>query len=262
MKTNRQILCGAAASAFLLILQTGAQAALDLRWLGLDMNTDSQSTFTAPVHVDTINTTLPSIASLASLPFGPGANLMSLTNTVAPTVSGTSFANTAWTITPGTDTFSMALNDGIGGGYSPINFTGREGVLYFYALTAGVISVTYDYGNAETGMTDQPYKASERGRSKSFIYRNSKGLGDAGNTGLSEIVNRDGSRTFFESVSPADDLLALAFDFRILDPLMPTSISGGYLNMTFTPTPVPEPGTLIFGLALFGTTALRRRARA
>lgn len=261
MKTHHTILAAAAA---LLLLPSPSHAGL-IRWMGVDMNTNADSPFSALQHVDTTEAgTGPSysapIGSLGGTFWGPGANGMNLTGS-ATANSGLSLATTTWNINGVTDTLNMTMNHSIAGAISPGNFAGSEGVFYFYALTAGTISVTYDYGFEQTDPTTDPYKASERGRSKQYVYRNSKGLGGGGSGGT-EIVNRDGSRTFTEYVTPGDDLIALAFDFQILEDPQQTTISGGYSTMTFTPTPVPEPGTALVG-AVCGIVGLlsRRRVR-
>ena len=230
-----------------------------LRWMGLDMNTFAQDPTHAPSFLDSINAASGSpgvISSLASVPFGPGANMTALTGSATRT-SGTSFATTGWTITPGSDTLGMTMNHGISGGMAVNNFSGSEGVFYFYALTAGTLTITYDYGQEETTPTTAPYKASDRGRSRTYVLKNSKGLGDNA-AGPTEIVNRDGSRTFTETVGPGDDLIALAFDFEILDNPQDTSIPAGYLTMTFTPVPEPTSVALL-GMAGGALLAFRRR---
>lgn len=203
-------------------------------------------------------TTTGSVSSLAALPFGAGANLTPLFGSIT-TVSGLSSADTAWNIDAPSDTLTLTLNHSVAGAASGSNFTGAEGVLYLYALTAGVLTVTYDYGMEQTDDPTAPYKASERGRSKARALNNARGLGgDA--LGLEEIVNRDGSRTVNFNVSPDSDLIGLQFDFGIdgSDPLFPTAISGGYLNASFTPA--PEPGTAaLLGCAALGLLARRRR---
>jgi hypothetical protein len=236
--------------------------AANIRWMGVDMNTAAQSTVTPLQHVDTTQAgTGPSysspISSLVGTTGGAGANGMNLTGS-ATVGSGTSTAITAWNINGGTDTLGMTMNHAVTGTILLNNFAGSEGVFYFYVLTAGTLSVTYDYGFEETGPTGNPTKASDRGRSRSYIIRNSKGLGDGGTFGGTEIVNRDGSRTYTESVTPGDDLIAMAFDFRILDNPQETNIPTGYLNMTFTPIPEPSAAVL-FGLAGLGLLSRRRR---
>ena len=261
MKTTH-LLCGALASAFLFV--PSARAA-DLRWVGLDITAASLApgqalkTDHAAFAVTAVGgTTTGSVSSLAALPFGAGANIAPLFGSLT-TVSGLSSADTVWNIDAPTDTLTLTLNHSVAGAASGSNFAGAEGVLYFYALTAGVFSVTYDYGMEQTDDPTAPYKASERGRSKVRTFNNSRGLGDDA-PGLEEIVNRDGSRTLNYNVGPGSDLIGLQFDFGIdgSDPLFPTGISGGYLNASFTPA--PEPGTAaLLGTAALGLLARRRR---
>lgn len=178
-----------------------------------------------------------------------------LTGSATATV-GSSNATTSWNIDPDTSTLTMTLNHSFSGIAAPDNFAGAEGVFYFYALTEGTISVTYDYGDEETADPTAAYKASERGRSRVRQRNNSRGLGEDAPGGW-EVVNRDGSRTFNMNVGPIDDLIALQFDFQASDP-GPSSVNG-FLNMTFTP--VPEPSGAMLGLLGGIGLLVRRRAR-
>jgi hypothetical protein len=233
--------------------------------MGLDMNTNAQSRGQPLDHKDSISVapfgttgggTGAPIAALASAPFGPGPNMADLTG-AASAGSGTSVGLTSWTINPDLDTLSMTLSHSYSGGSTPAdNFVGSEGVFYFYALTAGTLSVTYDYADEQVADPESPYKASERGRSKVRTNNNARGLGDETSGGW-EVVNRDGSRTFFANVGPGDDLIALQFDFESSGG-SPASVNGS-LSMSFTP--VPEPGSAaLLGLGGLGLLGHRRRA--
>ncbi|MCX7790618.1 MAG: PEP-CTERM sorting domain-containing protein, partial [Chloroflexaceae bacterium] len=67
--------------------------------------------------------------------------------------------------------------------------------------------------------------------------------------------------TISVDLGPSDGLIALQFDFRILDEPMPTSITGGYLTLSFTPVPEPSAAALVAlgAVALFGARRQRNR---
>ena len=259
---TRQILCGATASALLLL--TPSTHAASLRWMGLDMNTNAQATGQPLDHTDTTSVASfglggggvgAPISALAAAPFGAGANMADLTG-AASASSGTSAGLTSWSIDADLDTLAMTLSHGYSGVAAADNFMGSEGVFYFYALTDGLLTVTYDYGDEETADPTAPYKASERGKSKAKTQNNARGLGDDAPGGW-EVVNRDGSRTFFANVGPASDLIGLQFDFESSGGS--PSVAGGSLNMSFTPAPEPTSAAL---LGLGGLAMLARRRRA
>ena len=263
MKTKVIFFCGFPA----LLASSPLHAASFVRWMGFDMNTTAQATGFVLNQVDTTSVAPfvdggmagggpgAAISSLVSAPFEAGADMAALSG-LATVASGTSYANTSWNIDAGTGTLTMSLDHGITGTIAGDNFTGSEGVFYFYALAAGTISITYDYGIEETADPTAPSKASERGRSRVTYASNRRGLGD-GAVGLTEIVNRDGSRTITGAVGPGDDLIGLQFDFRISEDPQSASIPDGFMTVNFTP--IPEPSTLLLGTAGLALAFSRRR---
>jgi hypothetical protein len=253
MKHHASYLAGACT---VLCLISSTQAA-HIRFVGMDMNTVAGATSQSPTLTTTRHHVTPTFQDLVSLPLGPG-NAFSPTSGSATATVGSTSATTGWNINQASDTLTLSLNHVISGAPAFDNFAGSEGVFYFFALTPGTLSVTWDYGFEEPLVNpSQPWKVSDRGRSAVRVKRNAKGLGEDAASG-SIIVNRDGSFTFNESVSSADDLIALQFDLRILDDPSPFSIPDGYLTMTFTPIPEPSSAMLL-GLAGLGLAARRRR---
>ncbi len=231
MKHHASYLAGACAA---LCLISSSQAA-NLRFVGMDVNTVAAAPSLAPAFTNTRHHVTPTFADLVSLPLGAGTPFAPSTGSVTAT-RGSSTATTGWAIDAANDSLTLSLNHVISGAPAGDNFAGSEGVIYFFALTPGTLTVTWDYGFEEPLVNpSQPYKVSERGRSAVRVKKNAKGLGEDTNSG-SIIVNRDGSFTFNESISSADDLIALQFDLRILDEPSPSSIQDGFLTMTFTPS--------------------------
>lgn len=254
MKYNASCLAGACT---VLSLVSSAHAA-HIRFVGMDMNTVAGATSQAPDFTNTRHQVTPAFVDLVSLPLGAG-NAFSPTSGSATATVGSSSATTGWNINEANDSLTLSLNHVISGAPAFDNFAGSEGVVYFFALTPGTLTVTWDYGFEEPAVNpSQPWKVSDRGRSAVRVKKNAKGLGEDADAG-SIIVNRDGSFTFNESISSADDLIALQFDLRILDDPSPSSIPDGYLTMTFTP--IPEPTSAMLGL-LGGLGLLVRRRTA
>ncbi|MCX7790617.1 MAG: PEP-CTERM sorting domain-containing protein [Chloroflexaceae bacterium] len=235
-------------------------SAQSLRWVGLDMNSIATSALGPGATLNTRHAVTATLGGLTSLSFGPGPNLSPLSGS-ATVDSGTgNAATTSWNLSAGGTTLRLGMNHALGeiGGGS--RSAGAEGVIYFFALEEGTLTVTYDYGDEQTLDPDAPYKVQDRGYSRARVMRNSRGLGD-GAWGVTEMVNRDGSRTFSLAVGPADDLLALQFDFRLDDAGGPTSITGGYLTMSFTPIPEPSAAVLV-ALGALGLLGARRCRKA
>lgn len=239
--------------------------AVDIRWLGLDINTAAQDSLNS---LDAMNSRslapeAGTLGALGSVPFVDGDNLASPIGQAFAT-SGTSSALTTWNINTTNDTLNMTMSHSINGAVDFNNFAGSEGVIYFYALTPATLTITYDYGTEETLSGDadfESYKASERGRSRARVKNNAFGLFED-YSGLTEYVNRDGSRSIVQNVGPADGLIALQFDFRILDLPTDTNIPSGFMNVSFSQIPEPSSFAALLGMGTMLFAVLRRRNRS